>query len=209
MGRRHGRCQHPRRHASTPGDLAVGVGEPHRRPPGSGHAPATQFDQHSPAGCHPVTVAEPDPLAVVGGQLQIGAEGRDPDRQHHHATRLGPGLQPAHRSTGQAPDTPADQDHIEPVDHRRQHVDPRRVAGDHHQTFQRHSHVGCGANAQLRKAGDTDPGPVARWRGSQRQRQRHRCPAAAGDGRAALQGRQQLDEATRAPAVCVRWLQPV
>jgi hypothetical protein len=108
-----------------------------------------------------VTIAEPDPLVAVGAEPQIGAERRDPHGEHHHAARLRPGLQPAHRAGTETANLPADHDDVEPVDHRPQYVDPRRVAGHHHQPLQRHPHVGCGADAQLGKPCHTDPGTLA------------------------------------------------
>jgi hypothetical protein len=157
------------------------VWQPYGGPTGPGHAPAADLDHHTPAGRNTVTVAEPDPLIVVGCHPQICTEGRHPDGEHDDTAGLGPGLQPAHRATGQPADALADQDDIEPVDHRRQHVDPRWITGDDHQPLERHPHVGRGADAKLRKAGDTDPGTLARWHRSERQSQRHRCLAATGD----------------------------
>jgi hypothetical protein len=82
-----------------------------------------------------------------------------------------------------------DDDDIEPVDHRRQHIDPRRVAGDHHQPFQRHPDVGRGADTHVGKAGDTDPGPLARRCRCERQGQRHPGPTATRHGGAPLESR--------------------
>jgi hypothetical protein len=93
--------------------------------------------------------------------LQVGSQRRDPDGEHHHTAGLRPGLQSAHGTCTESADTLTDDDDIEPVDHRRQHVDPRWVAGDHHQPLQRHPHVGCGADAQLGKPCHTDPGTLA------------------------------------------------
>jgi hypothetical protein len=118
-----------------------------------------------------MAVAEPDPLIVTGGQLQIGAELGNSHGQHHHAARVCPGLQPTHCTTAETTNPLADQDHIEPVDHRRQHVDPRRVAGDHHQPLQRHPHVGGGSDTQLGESGHPDPCPFTRWRRGERQGQ--------------------------------------
>jgi len=176
------------------GDLPAGVGQQHHRLPRPRHAPAGQLDHHLPAGRHPVAVTEADPLAVAGGQLQIGGQRRDPNGEQHDTARLRPGLQPAHRPWAEAAGTVTDHDDVEPVDHRCQHVDPRRITGDHHQPFQGHADVGGGADAELGKPGDTDPGASSRRSGGQRQRQRHPGRAVAGHRGAALECGEQLGQ---------------
>jgi hypothetical protein len=104
------------------------------------------------------------------------------------------GLQSPHRTRTQATDPPPDHDHIEPVDHRCQYVDPQRVTVDHHQPLERQPHVGCGADTEVGKAGNTDPCPLARRRRCQCHRKRHRGPTVACHRRTTLQGWQQPDE---------------
>ena len=94
--------------------------------------------------------AETRPLAGTGGELQIGTESRHTDHNHDSAARLQPGLQTTNRSGTETAGTRTDDDDIEPIDHRRQHVDPRRITADHHQPFQRHPHVGRSVQTDLR-----------------------------------------------------------
>ena len=174
--------------------MPIDVGKPKRCSSGPGHAPAPQFDKHPPTRSHPVAITEPDPLAIIGGQLQVSCECRHPNGEHHHTTRLRPGLQPAYSTGTESADLLTDHDDIEPVDHRRQHLDPQRVTGDHHQPLQRHADVGRGTHTHVGNAGNADPGSLTRRRRSQRQGQRHPGSTGARNGGTTLKGRQQLDE---------------
>ncbi|MGZ6993109.1 MAG: hypothetical protein ACXVKJ_18515, partial [Ilumatobacteraceae bacterium] len=75
------------------------IGQPHRRSPRPGHAPATQLDQHLSPSCHAIAVAKADPVVVFGSQLQIGAQRRHSDGEQHNTSRLHPGLQPPYRTS--------------------------------------------------------------------------------------------------------------
>lgn len=104
-----------------------------------------------------MTGAESHPLVGAGAELQIRPKRRRADREHDCTPRLQPGLQTADRRGPEATGTRADDDDIEPIDHRRQHVDPRRIASDHHQPFQCHAHVDRSAQTDLWQTSDTDP----------------------------------------------------
>jgi hypothetical protein len=138
-----------------------------------------------------VTITEPDPTLAFGGEPEVGVEGWRTDGEQHDAARLCPGLQPAHRAGAETAKTLAGDDHIESVDHRRQHVVPLRITRDHHQPLQRQPHLGRGADTELGQAGHADPRPFLRRSHRQRHRQRHTGPATTRHRRAALQGQQQ------------------
>jgi len=114
----------------------------------------------------PITESLPTRLRYLKAQI-ASERSVGPDGDDDGTTRLRAGHQSTSRVRPYSQRSWPEQQHIEAIDHRGQHIGPRRVVeasrwigsgfGHHHQSRQHHAYLGCGRQADIGKPGDRDP----------------------------------------------------